>query len=612
MKIPAPLSAAWWKFLGLSLLLAPSLALAQSVYFVIDNQTGFSNDSVYVTLQGAGTVAAFTGSNATFSGNTSYSLDQLLGNLPSGTLTNVPIISASTIDGGFFSITVGQSIGASAAPNNIINGRFETVVQTGAAGTGPGGASSFYNTNMDVSYVTGLSMPMSFSVKNRSDNSLVSLVSQLNPVTTNSTIWNAVGVAPNIPSAALVAAASNYQVKSSSGQMGTVTGNVSLLSSQAPGGGTLYHDWSTDSGGHTSLLNTLQSANGGAGANLNVSSYTVPTGDAMGGISWTFSGATSSGSPGVSPYSPFNNGTITADSTNRFLTAQSYTTTANFNSNLNPNGSDTTLASYGIVNNTAGVHISGVGGNADGSGNSVGNVDIYITNANLNAANGIYGANPQYVVKWTTFNGSTQTGGTTYYTQQQNSNNLLDRVVGDVAAAITFGWAGSSTTISAQALATGTESVLANSIFSNTYAGAGTGVSLFGINGISTSQYFYLLSLLGVNGIPTGQSGAFIGAWSGSGIDPGNPLFYDSYGNAIVAQTDNYTYAYSDRLQQYSPDIFPLPATGSPADANNIYIDLTLLPGGYTYTVPEPSSMGMLGLGAGALFLIRRRFRKEA
>jgi hypothetical protein len=571
--------------------LLPLSGYSQSpVYFVINNQTGFHNDSIYIAIQGSSALDAWSGGDVALNLNTSYSLTQLQGNLPSGTLSNVPIIYSTTMSGGFFNITVGQPVDGNPAPNNIISGRFEANVQTGPGN--PPSASSFYNTNVDISYVNSISMPMSFAILDRTTNQPVPLTNQLSVVNTNPAIWNSINNSAALPSTAFVTAAPNYQVKAANGQMGTVTGNVTLLASGSVGAG--YHDWLTNSGPHISLLNTLQSAN----AVLNVSSFTVPNGDTMQNVSWTFSTVNP-----VNGTSPFG----TNDPTNRFLQGQDYTTTATFTTDLNP-GSDPNLTAQGITQGTAGVIISGFGGtDGSGAGNTVGDFQVYITNTSLNSPDGIYGSNPTYTVVWTNPDNST-----TYYATQQNSNNFLDRVVGDLTAAITFGWAGSDLEIATHAANTNTEAMLNDSIFSSSYSGSGTGVSSDQINQISTSQYFYLLSLLGVNGIPDGTSGENIAAWSGSQINPTNPLFYDNYGDVLVAFTDAYSYPYSDRLQLYSPDIFPMPATGDPSDADGFYIYITLLPGGYDFSVnpiPEPSGLALLGFGLAALAY--RRIRRK-
>jgi len=438
---------------------------------------------------------------------------------------------------------------------------------------------------------------MSFSILQRSNNQPVSLVNQLSTVSTQSPqIWNAINSSSAIPSAAKIAAQPSYQVKSTSGQMGTVTGTVTTLAS---GSSSAYHDWLTGSG---SLLNTLQSANAGAGKILNVSSFRSPAGDTFGNNLFGFS--TVASTSGTSPF--HGNGTSTNyDPTNRFLEGQSYNTTAHFTTNLNP-GNNAELAALGITNGTGGVKFTGTGTGT----NSVGTLNLYISNASLNAANGIYGSNPYYVVEWKSFDGENQTG-TTYYVQQQNSNNIVDRIVGDLTAGITFGWAtADSETITAHAASTGTEALLDGTIFSSTYSGTGTASGGKKINELSPGEYYYLLSVLGIVGEGNDTSGENIADWSGSQINSSD-LFYDNYGDVLVSYTDAYSYPYSDRLQGYSPDVFPLPATGSAADAANMYIYITLNDGGYTYTVPEPSTYGLLFFGVVAVFCFHRRNQRD-
>lgn len=602
--------SATFGFCVLLLVLGPTPAHAQgvnSVYFVINNQTGLPDDAVFVSLQGStGALSAWGGDNSSLTADTSYSLQDLLGNLPSGVgsqTQNVPIISSTTMNGGFFDFTLGQQMGASQPASNIVNGRFEVNIQTGASSSG---ANAFYNTNVDVSYVNSISLPMSFSVLKRSDNNVLPLVNQLSTVNTSPTVWNSINSSTAISSANGIVAAGNYAVKNKGGTtIGYMTGNASAL---APGSaGTSYHDWLTDAGGHTSLLNTLESGL----ITLNVSSYTVPSGagNVLPGANWTFSKVTQGPGTDTAPYSPFNNSIsgITTDTTNRFLEAQSYTMSAEFSSNLNPGGADANLTAQGITDGTAGTIISGNGGTGDGSGNTVGNFTIYITNADLNAPDGIYGSNPTYVAKWQSFVGPLQTG-TTSYVKQQNSNNLVDRVVGDLTAGITFGWANALQTVADIAAAAGKEAYLVDSVFSSTYSGGGISLAGTKISELSASQYFYLLSVLGINGEADDTSGANIAAFSGSAINPTNPLLYDEYGNAFVADTDAYAYPYSDRLQGYSPDVFPMPATGDPTDANAQYIYITLSPGGYIFNaVPEPSTIAYLGAGLLLLFYKRRK-----
>jgi len=93
------------------------IALGQDpVYFVINNQTSFHNDDIYLSIQGSANLAALNGAGGALTGNTSYSLTSLLGNLPGGTLNNMPIISSTRMDGGLFNIAVGAVLNANPAP----------------------------------------------------------------------------------------------------------------------------------------------------------------------------------------------------------------------------------------------------------------------------------------------------------------------------------------------------------------------------------------------------------------------------------------------------------------------------------------------------------------
>jgi len=116
----------------------------------------------------------------------------------------------------------------------------------------------------------------------------------------------------------------------------------------------------------------------------------------------------------------------------------------------------------------------------------------------------------------------------------------VDRIVGDLASVVNFGVAASTTQIDLNASASNTDGKTWRATI---FAG---NTSLVG--NLTSGEYFYLLSL---------QSNMTqVGQWSGSAIQPTNNLFYNNYGNAFIADTDAYTYAYSDRLSTLSPDLF--------------------------------------------------------
>jgi hypothetical protein len=214
----------------------------------------------------------------------------------------------------------------------------------------------------------------------------------------------------------------------------------------------LYHDWG-------SLLKSLISTNGSVRvasyktnpANQNLQHYNLA------GVLFGYAGGGS--------------GNYTNQARN-MLNEQDYDYQANFTSNLNPGG-NATLASLGIENGTEGVHLTG---NLTSVGSPICSpFDIYITKAQMNKPQGIYGSNPKYVVFSTD-------GSFTSYETAGIQNDLSGRMVGDLMAGIVFGWANSTVNITAHAHATGLN--LANSTFSSPTVG-----------GISSGELFFLLSL---------------------------------------------------------------------------------------------------------------------
>lgn len=228
---------------------------------------------------------------------------------------------------------------------------------------------------------------------------------------------------------------------------------------------------------------------------------------------------------------------------------------------------------------------------------SVGDYGIYITADQLANPASTYGANPTYVIDWG--GAATATSGTTGTEAQivstSNFNSLSDRVVGDFMAAMTFGWglagttaAGTPYTVAEHATNTNTAAVLVNSIFENPTTGPGAGP----IGALSTGEYFYLADLQAGTGS--------IGDWTGSGIQPNQPTWYDTYG-AFQSQTDAYAFPYGDRLEMNSPDIYWWPQ-GSTTDLDTFYLEWTLNPGSYEFVaVPEPSAIALVGISGAAL-----------
>jgi hypothetical protein len=162
-------------------------------------------------------------------------------------------------------------------------------------------------------------------------------------------------------------------------------------------------------------------------------------------------------------------------------------------------------------------------------------------------------------------------------------NDLTGRVVGDLLAGMTFGWAGNTTDIATHAASTSTT---LPDLFTETRVGD-----------LSTGKYFYLLSLP--------DTTADVAEWFGSSISS-TPDYYDTYGSAFAADTTAYTMPFGDRLQgSVTPSIWWEVSTFS---EQNGYVEITLKPG--AYGAPEPASASlMLGAGATLVALARRRQR---
>jgi hypothetical protein len=557
----------------LAFVLVPHVVRAQNTtYIIFNNETGVPDDQVYVNLTNAGSASGLVGgNNDALTLGDSYSLAQLTGDLngtvnPNGNLNDVPIFGAVNYNtGAQINITLGQPE-SGAPPNSVVSGLFEEYIN----------GDSLSN-NVDTSYVNGIGMPMSFSVLYQSNSSLVALNPgnpYTNPATTvpGTTIFDALTASTTITPTA-VRTFANYTTTSTTGApTGQITG-LSYVAGPQGVAASSYRDWSTNATigntSYTALIPYLTNNN----ISLQIANYTVPSGSSLAGTQFGFVG--SSGT------SPFN---ATVDPNGQFLAAQSYSLNATFTNNMNPGnitnplGANTTLVSAGITNGTAGVIMTGSGGN-------VGTFSVYIKNSDLNAVYGLYGANPYYTVVW---NGN--------YTTQQNSNNLVDRIVGDFASVINMGMAASTTQIDANAIASNTTANLAGS---SLFAGNTTQ-----IGNLTSGQFFYLLSLQ--------QTPSQLASWFGSGIQS-NPLFYNNYGSAFINDTDAYTYAYSDRVAgPINADVFYSPQS-SGVPVGNLYIELTLSPGAYTYTssVPEPAAFAMVPFLIGGAVLLRKVRRRR-
>jgi len=564
-------------------LLGPQVFGQNATQIVIINNTGLPDDAVYFNLTGS---SNFTNnyygsySNGTaISAGTSYSLAQAYGNVvgasTGGPVGTVPTISLGNYTNGFIDFTLGVNIGNVQTPANT------PYVSSRVEGYWYGNSTS---DNIDVSYANYVGLPTSFAIKSRADGSLIPLPGFPNPVNTTAgdTIFNLLSQNTTVTpvDARLTATGTNYPVlNSSNATMGYITGITRVV---APGAyATDYHSWVSPSTGNvstTALLPYMQANN----ITLQIANYTVPGNATLAGTNFGYTG-TAPGSGG----SPFN---ATIDPHDDFQKGQSYNmnavVTGNLVAGLTANQT-AALASQNITAGTSGVVISGTVGNGN-----IGAFSVFMTNATLADANSIYGEQPQYVVLWK----DVTTGGNIAVASSGN-NNLVDRIVGDFTGALNLGMANSQKVISDQANITNTEANIANSIF-----GAGNIAANMTIGNISTGEFFYLLSLQG--------NTTDVAKWFGSSIQD-NPYFYNTYSGAWATETTSYTTAYGDRLQGISnpnPNYLP---SGNLTDLNNLYIEITLEPGGYSYSaVPEPSTVALvIGVGALGVGLWRKRKR---
>ncbi|WP_339730572.1 hypothetical protein [uncultured Gimesia sp.] len=275
--------------------------------------------------------------------------------------------------------------------------------------------------NMDLSYVDGVSSPAATMISNATTGAPLQATS-VNPVTSRSNILS--NVANQVPSGAVVSNGSK---------------NVRVMSSAAAP--TVYHDW-------TSLMTKLQKST--KTKPLKVCSYTspatgIPASYALSGALFGYSGGKT-----YSPQAP------------NFATAQSYNTQARFKTNLNPD-SNPVLIGAGITNGTSGVKISG-------TGSQTGAFSIYIKETDLNAGTGIYGNNPPYVVTYHEMKDAYSTDGI--------ENDLGGRVVGDLMAGMVFGWSASTVNIESHAAETSTQ-LYGTNFSSTTVGGLMTGELFF-------------------------------------------------------------------------------------------------------------------------------------
>ncbi len=516
-------------------------AAPQNVQFVVVNKTGVPNDLVYVKFLGAniaanslaqnyaGTVPLANGGQTS---SQSYSLAEMTSQLALPALPDpVANFTLNSYSGGriYFSLINELNSTTIPAAQNPNDPDFSTVYAYVEPSVFPTPATG--STNIDASYVDFVGIPVSIAIKNATTGALANPPAN-NPLTTPAgmPLFNALTSDSNVPTGTQVSASGS--ATSTNGTTYTISQTARILSpslydASMISGATPYHGWT----GSGSLIDNLR-ANATA---LNVSSYvtsdqnvSVPTGTLFG-----FAGSTG-----------------TSIISSQWLAAQSYSMTATAVSDLNPNKANPRIPQLAGV---SGIILSG-------SGSTVGAFSIYLTDQDLDAPTGIYGANPPYIVDWT----SEPTP--TAYPYNSIANDLSGRIVGDLLAGFNFGWAACTTTVAAQAQSSGTAANLTGSVFDvNTGALANTAIGQ-----LSTGQFFYLLSLQ-----PTT---ADVALWFGSNLQPSNASFYNNYASDFQSLTNAYNMAFTDRLQGSSdPDMFF-------SNGSTNYVEITLLPGAYTVT----------------------------
>jgi len=413
--------------------------------------------------------------------------------------------------------------------------------------------------NIDLSYVDGVSSPASFAFRNATTGGLLAAAS--GPF--NTTLGTSQGyssannnILANVATA-VQTAAPNAIVRNDSNEIVHVMSSAASPSS--------YHDW-------TSLMTTLEGPTGGSPKTLHVSSYTAGVTSNPYNLSSTYYGYSGAG-------------TVSGQPTG-WNEQQTYTTTTQFVTDMTTGLTTEQKAALQAAFTASGFgDATGPGAVITGTSGTSGPFTIFIPQAILNASTGIYGNNPGYIV---------QIGDTTYnYASAGIQNDLGGRVVGDLVAGIVFGWSNSAVDIAAHATATGTD--FYGSLFSSNTLGD-----------LSTGEYFYRLSMAAAQGK--------LSDWIGGNADP-NAENYDIYLAAISANTDAYASGFTDRLQGPSaPDIFwytANPPANPYLSGQNFedigYVELTLED---FSAVPEPSTYLLLGLGGLALLIHHRRARK--
>ncbi|MEO6052862.1 MAG: PEP-CTERM sorting domain-containing protein [Chthoniobacterales bacterium] len=416
--------------------------------------------------------------------------------------------------------------------------------------------------NMDLSYVDGVSGPAATNMRNGTTGATLAATSN-NPITANPNIL--ANVAALVPTAAVI-------------RDGTPANNIVRVMSSAASPGS-YHDWTT-------LMTTLQTTT--AAAPLAVSSFTAPTTGNPYNLSGTFYGYSGAGAVAGQPPG--------------WQTAQAYTTGTAFVSDMSAGLSgDAQTALSSAFSPATGLGVSTAPGavitSADGS------YQIFIPQAQLNATTGIYGNNPGYIVMTKTLDPGSSPATYTYttynYAASGIQNDLGGRVVGDLVAGIVFGWSNSTVNIATNALNSSTD------LYGATFTDAAMN-PVTTIGGLSTGQYFYLLSLAAAEGK--------LSSWIGGNADP-NAQDYDAYLAAVSEYTQAYASGFTDRLSgpgapgsfwyTANPATDPYIPGGGTTFENIGFVEFDL---GGTSPVPEPSTTALLVVGGvGAVFLARRK-----
>jgi len=550
---PRPCAA--FLFLVLSTFAAPFAAHGQTTFWATNvphliDPGAYHPSLVYVSVSGITSGGPnFYGNNAANSivvnndatnNWTSYELNQFAvpgSSIAPGLPASVYAFNLTDISSGRIFISVGAPITSEAMATNATV-PYVLIEETYSAPQTSTPINGQLTANLDLSYVNAAALPGTVTFYGTTDPSvapapLPNLVSTWNPLPTSNSLVSGVKAIFDANASFTGLAQSPYVTD----RGGTV---VSVLSPQSRA--TAYHDW-------TNLMLSLQ----GNGNVLQIASTNTPITENI--PVWTRLQGVTFGYTG----SGTNYASITGWLPS-YQTKQSYTAIATFTNNLNA-AANPTLAFYGIQNGTPGVVISG-------SGSLSGAFAFFVTQSNLNSSAGVYGANPPYVVSNST---------PAYYATTGILNDLSGRVVGDLMAGMTFGWANSTNNVYNVFVtnAPGTNihmpSVLAAM---GLVEGANTAVRQ-----LTSGQLFALLSLAAA------QTPTTFPKVIGPNLDT-NPFNYDPYAYAVSSYSVGYSSPFGDRIQGLgNPN--PTWYTTNPA-----YWD-----GPIQYVVPSYLTIALAGIG---------------